>query len=101
PDKFTAKAIRHCVTAPDEKYILFNAAGYIWKKDIPAGTPARLTSGSDLEFEPSFSPYGKEFIYVTWNDEGSGTIMKMNLADKKSVKLSPEKGIYRTPRYSH
>ena len=101
PDKFTVKTIRNCVTSPDEKYILFNAAGYIYKKDLPNGIPSRLTNGNDFEFEPSFSPNGKEIVYVTWNDEGSGAILKMNLADKKITKLSAEKGIYRTPRYSN
>ncbi len=100
PDKFAVKTIRNVVTSPDEKYILFNAVGYLWKKELPNGTPARLTSSVDFEFEPSFSPDGKEIIYVTWSDEGSGSIMKMNLADKKLIKNSTEKGIYRTPRFS-
>ncbi|MEK6615800.1 MAG: amidohydrolase family protein [Bacteroidota bacterium] len=100
PDKFTAKTIRNCVTSPDEKYILFNAVGYLWKKDLPNGAPQRLTASSDFEYEPCFSPDGKEIVYVTWNDEQTGAIMKMNLADKKTVKISAEKGIYRTPKYS-
>ncbi len=100
PDKFTVKTIRHAVTSPDEKTVIFNAAGYLWKKELPNGTPQRLTNGTDLEFEPCFSPDGKEIVYVTWSDEGSGAILKMNLTDKKVEKLTPEKGIYRTPRYS-
>lgn len=100
PDKFTAKTIRHLITSPDEKYVIFNAAGYLWKKELPGGVPARLTNGADLEFEPSFSPDGKELVYVTWSDENSGAIMKMDLASKQSVKLTGEKGIYRTPRFS-
>ncbi|HWY37133.1 MAG TPA: amidohydrolase, partial [Bacteroidia bacterium] len=100
PDKFTVKAIRNAVTSPDEKYILFNAAGFLWKKDLPNGVPARLTGGTDFEFEPCFSPDGNEMAYVTWSDENSGAIMKMNLSDKKITKLSPEKGIFRTPRFS-
>jgi len=100
PDKFTAKTIRHAVTSPDEKTLIFNAAGFLWKKDLPNGNPERLTNGTDLEFEPCFSPDGKEIVYVTWSDENSGAIMKMNLSDKKTEKLTPEKGIYRTPRFS-
>jgi len=101
PEKFTSKAIRNAVTSPDEKYILFHSVGYLWKKELPDGAPVRLTSNSsDFESEPSFSPDGKEIAYVTWNDEQSGAIWKMTLADKKATKLSPEKGIYRTPHYS-
>jgi len=101
PDKFTVKAIRHAVTSPDEKWLVFNAAGFLWKKELPNGTPERLTNGTDLEFEPCFSPDGKDLIYVTWSDENSGAIMKMSLSDKTTQKLTPEKGIYRTPRYSN
>jgi imidazolonepropionase-like amidohydrolase/Tol biopolymer transport system component len=100
PDKFTVKTIRHAVTSPDEKFIIFSGAGFLWKKDLPNGTPVRLTSGTDFEFEPCFSPNGNEIVYVTWSDEQTGSIMKMNLADKKTTKLTTEKGIYRTPRFS-
>lgn len=99
-DKFTVKTIRDAVTSPDEKFLIFNAVGYLWKKELPNGTPVRLTNTSDLEFDPSFSPSGNEILFVTWNDEQSGAIMKMNLKDKKVTKLTTEKGIFRTPRFS-
>ncbi|MDO1450036.1 amidohydrolase family protein [Rhodocytophaga aerolata] len=102
PDNFTAKAIRHAVTSPDEKLLLFNAAGYLWKKELPNGTPVRLTNATDFEFEPSFSPKGDELVYVTWNDEQSGAIYKLNIKNSKAkpVKITTGKGIYRTPSYS-
>ncbi|MFL5751811.1 MAG: amidohydrolase family protein [Bacteroidia bacterium] len=103
PDKFTVKTIRHAVTSPDEKTLIFSAVGYLWKKELPNGIPERLTEAErsrSLEFEPSFSPDGKEIVYVTWNDEEMGAIMKMNLGDKKTIKLSTAKGIFRTPRFS-
>ncbi|TAL57452.1 MAG: amidohydrolase [Bacteroidetes bacterium] len=108
PEKFTVKAIRNAVTSPDGKYILFHSVGYIWKKDLPNGIPTQLLpspAGEEqgvrsFEADPSFSPDGKEILYVTWNDEQMGSIRKMNLADKKINKLTAEKGIYRTPRYS-
>ncbi|MFH1004952.1 MAG: amidohydrolase family protein [Bacteroidota bacterium] len=99
-DNFTVKVIRNAVTSPNEKFILFNAIGYLWKKDLPNGIPERLTNGNDLESEPSFSPDGKEIVYVTWNDEQLGAIIKMNIGDKKIIKISTEKGIFRTPKYS-
>jgi imidazolonepropionase-like amidohydrolase/Tol biopolymer transport system component len=102
PEKFTAKAIRQAVTSPDGKLLLFNAAGYLWKKELPSSTPVRLTNATDFEFEPSFSPKGDEIVYVTWNDEQSGAIYKVNIknAKAKPVKITTGKGIYRTPSYS-
>ncbi len=101
-ENFSSKAIRHAVTSPDGKKLIFNAAGYLWKKELPNGTPQRLTNGTDLEYEPNFSSSGSEVTYVTWNDEQRGAIMKFNLVAKGSrpVKVTSEKGIYRQPAYS-
>jgi imidazolonepropionase-like amidohydrolase/Tol biopolymer transport system component len=99
PDQFTAKMIRQAVTSPDEKTLVFNAAGYLWKKSLPNGNPERLTNGSDFEFEPCFSPDGSHLVFDTWNDEQTGTIQLYDLKTKISQKIC-EKGILRTPRYS-
>ncbi|MBN4057978.1 PD40 domain-containing protein [Olleya sp. AH-315-K02] len=101
PDNFDAKVIRHAITSPDEKTIVFNALGYLWTKKLPNGTPKRLTTGTDFEFEPTFSPDGKTIAYVTWNDENLGAIYKVTLNGGTPIKLTSEKGIYRNPSYSH
>jgi imidazolonepropionase-like amidohydrolase/Tol biopolymer transport system component len=102
PDTFTAKAIRQATTSPDGKILVFNAAGYLWKKTLPSGTPVRLTNGSDLEYEPSFSKDGKYLAYVTWNDESMGAIYRLEMfsAKSKPTKLTSEKAIYREPSFS-
>jgi Tol biopolymer transport system component/imidazolonepropionase-like amidohydrolase len=102
PDSFEVKAIRHTVTSPDGSYIVFNAAGRIWKKMLPTGKPERLTASSDNEFEPAFSSDGKKLVYVSWNDENYGAIQVIDLRKKGStpVKITSEKGIFRTPSFS-
>ncbi len=102
PDTFTAKAIRHAVTSPDGNTLIFNAAGYLWKKDLPNGTPQRLTNATHLEFEPSFSKDGSKLVYVTWSDTGMGAIMTldMNRRNARPVKVTTQKGIYRVPSFS-
>jgi imidazolonepropionase-like amidohydrolase/Tol biopolymer transport system component len=97
---FTSKVIRNTTTAPNGKFIIFNALGHIWKKDMPAGLPKRLTSSTDFEFEPSISPNGNDVVYVTWNDLEKGAIFKVSVLGGTPVKLSSEKGIYRTPSFS-
>lgn len=102
PDSFEVHAIRQVVTSPDEKMMVFNAAGFLWKKELPNGKPVRLTSGIDFEFESSFSPDGKSIAYVTWDDEKTGAIMLVSLAGtgSKPIKVTAEKGIYRNPKFS-
>ena len=99
-DQFDAHVIRHAVTSPDEQTLVFSAVGYLWKKALPNGKPARLTDGADFEFEPSFSPDGKEIAYVTWNDEEMGAIWRLNLASGQKRRITKDKGIYRTPAFS-
>ncbi|MEP2026075.1 MAG: amidohydrolase family protein [Reichenbachiella sp.] len=101
PDQFMAKAIRQAVTSPDGKTLVFNAAGYLWKKSLPNGTPSRLTNGTDLEFEPAFSRDGKYLTYVTWNDDDMGAIYTLNMSSPKAkpVKVTSEKAIYREPAF--
>lgn len=100
-DTFSAKAIRNAVTSPDGKTLVFNAAGYLWVKKLPDGTPKRLTDGTDLEFEPTFSKDGKFLAYVTWSDDQMGSVQRMDMTSKgKPVKLTQEKAIYREPSFS-
>lgn len=100
PESFDVKMIRHAVTSPDGKTLVFSATGYLWKKKLPDGTPVRLTSDTDFEFEPAFSPDGKTLVYVTWNDEELGSIRSIPLKGGKSKKLNTGKGIFRTPAFS-
>lgn len=99
-DDFTVKMIRDAVTSPDGKTVVFRALGYLWTKALPSGTPKRLTSGTDFEADPTYSANGKEIIYVTWNDTTLGAIRKVGLDGKNPVKLTTEKGIFRTPNLS-
>ncbi|EMR02310.1 amidohydrolase family protein [Cesiribacter andamanensis] len=102
PGQFTAKAIRHATTSPDGKTMVFNAAGYLYKKELPNGTPQRLTSSQEFEFYPSFSPDGRYLVYASWDDEQWGKLMKLDLRAKKAKPqvLTTEKGFYTEPKFS-
>ncbi|WP_300437713.1 amidohydrolase family protein [Christiangramia sp.] len=99
-EKFNPKVIRHAVTSPDGKTLVFNAVGYLWKKSLPNGKPQRITDSEDFEFEPSFSPDGKHIIYVSWDDSELGSIKRISLSGGSPEDLTSEKGIYRNPAYS-
>ena len=98
---FTAKVIRQAISSPDGKFIVFNAVGYLWKKQLPSGVPQRMTKGIDFEFEPSFAPDGKSLIFTTWSDSAAGALYKVNMQGSPApVKISKTKAIYRTPSFS-
>ncbi len=102
PDTFTANVIRHAVTSPDGKTLVFSAVGYLWRKQLPDGTPQRITNSTAFEFEPTFSPDGNALVYVTWSDTEQGSIMRLNLNQRNArpVKITTQRGIYREPAFS-
>ncbi len=100
PDNFKAKVIRGARLSPDGKTMVFNAAGYLYTMKWPGGKAKRLTDGTDLEFEPSFSADGSQIVYVTWNDEARGAVRRIGANGRDQVKLTSEKGIYRQPSFS-
>ncbi|MGZ8510942.1 MAG: amidohydrolase family protein, partial [Chitinophagaceae bacterium] len=51
PAAFSANVIRQAITSPDGKWLVFNAVGYLWKKELSSGKPQRITNGTDFEFE--------------------------------------------------
>ncbi len=110
PSTFHANVIRQATTSPDGKWLVFNAAGYLWKKELPSGIPQRITDGKDLanrqagfEFEPSFSADGNILLYTTWNDSATGSIRKLNLqggSGQNPEVITGTKAIYRMPSFS-
>lgn len=100
-EEFNPKVIRHAVTSPDGKTLVFNAVGYLWKKNLPNGNPERITKDENFEFEPAFSPDGKEIAYVSWTDEGMGKLRRVDLNGRNPKTLTTEKGIFRNPSWSH
>ncbi len=100
PETFNPNVIRQAITSPDGKWLVFNAVGYLWKMALPNGKPSRVTTGTDFEYEPSFSADGDKVVYTTWNDENSGAIYSININGGTPVKLTMQKGIYRQPSFS-
>ncbi|MCX2449961.1 amidohydrolase family protein [Pedobacter sp. PLR] len=100
-NEFDVKMIRQLTTSADGKMVIFNAAGFLYKKDLPDGTPERVTNGIDFEFEPKISNDGKYVIYTTWNDELKGAIKKTDLKSGKTTTLTDEKGFYYSPSFSN
>src|SRR5260221_14751879 len=93
--------IRQLTTSPDGKLVAFNAAEYIYLKYLPDGKPERITSTSDFEYDPSFSPDGKSLVYIDWSDELKASVNKIDLTTCQLTRLTFEKGFYYMPKFSN
>ncbi|MCX6351328.1 MAG: amidohydrolase, partial [Bacteroidetes bacterium] len=103
PKTFEAKMLRDVVTSPNGNAIVFNAAGHIYLKKLPNGTPERLTKNEFLEYFPSFSADGKNVVYVGWNDSDLAAIYTtaaMVGGTPTIKKITTEKGFYYSPSFS-
>ncbi len=99
---FAPKLIRDVATSPDGQTMVFHAVGSLWKKTLPNGKPSRLTEQSQqFEYSPSFSPDGKNVIFVSWTDTNMGAIRSVPLAGGTASFLTKTPSVYANPRYSN
>lgn len=84
--------------APDGGKLAFSAATHIYTADL-GGTPKRLTSSGDNEFQPIWSPDGRWIAYVTWSTNG-GQVWKVRSEGGKPVQISRVPAYYRDLAWS-
>ena len=101
PDQFDVKQLRWMQVAPGDKRVVYSALGYLYAKDLPNGTPKRLTQRSDaFEFYPRLSQNGKALVFVTWNDKDQGAVRTLDLLTGKETVLTDAPGKYLQPCFS-
>lgn len=101
PDKFAVRQLRGAQVSPDGRRVVYAALGSLYVKDLPDGTPRRLTKQADaFELAPHWARDGKSIVYATWNDETQGTIRRLDLASGREIVLVKEPGKYLEPRLS-
>jgi Tol biopolymer transport system component/imidazolonepropionase-like amidohydrolase len=100
PDSFDVKMLRHGMVSPDQRQVVYTALGKLWVRDLPNGTPRRLTSASHLEVFPSWSPDGRSLVYATWDDDSLGAIRVVSADGRTGRRLTTAPGHYVEPRFS-
>ncbi len=102
PEKFDVKMLRFTTVSPDQKSVIYTALGKLYIKELPNGTPRRITDdNANLEIHPSFSADGKWIVYATWNDIDKGAIWKVQPNGSSRKKLTSRTGHYVEPRFSN
>lgn len=101
PDQFDVHQLRWVSVAPKGDQVLYSALGHLYVKDLPNGTPRRLTTQNDhFEFFPSWSRDGKTIAFVTWDDEKLGSVRTINAGGSGERVLTSTPGKYEEPRFS-
>ncbi len=100
PADVTVKAIRHLTLAKNNREIVFNALGHLWRKSLPDGEPMRITDLSTFEFEPVFSPDYRRIAYIEWDDEKGSALSMISPAGSDKKTLARSRGVIRQPAFS-
>lgn len=101
PETFDVRMITDAISASEGDLLVFHAAGYLWRKAMPDGTPGRLTSQTThFEYDPALSPDGDWVAYTTWDDETGGAVRLMRIDGSASRTLTTERGHYAAPQFS-
>jgi imidazolonepropionase-like amidohydrolase/Tol biopolymer transport system component len=75
PESFDVRMLRWVEVSPKGDRVVYQALGHLWIRDLPNGTPRRLTrQNEDDEYFPSFSRDGRSIVYTTWNDQNLGAV---------------------------
>ncbi len=95
----TVRQIRGARPSPDGRRLAFSALDHLWLMDLPSGTPKRLTTATDGEHLPVWSPDGKYLAYVSWTEDG-GDIWRIAPDGGRPEKLTTQSAYYDDIMYS-
>jgi imidazolonepropionase-like amidohydrolase/Tol biopolymer transport system component len=101
PEQFDVKMLRWVEVSPRGNQVLFQALGYIYLRDLPNGTPRRLTKQNEhFEFYPAWSRDGRSIVYVTSDDEKLGSIRIAPATGGEGRVITSQPGHYIEPNFS-
>jgi imidazolonepropionase-like amidohydrolase/Tol biopolymer transport system component len=102
PERFDVRMLRWVSVAPDGRSVLFQALGKLWVRELPDGTPWRLTRDeSNWELHPSWSADGRSIVYTTWNDRNYGAVWTVRRDGRGARRVTTQPGHYVEPSFSH
>lgn len=101
PPTFDVKMLRWVEVSPRGNQVAYQALGYIYVRDLPSGTPRRLTKQSEhFEYYPTWSRDGKSIAYTTWSDDAFGSVRVAPATGGEGRIVSSKPGHYVEPAFS-
>ncbi|HSR67113.1 MAG TPA: amidohydrolase family protein [Acidobacteriota bacterium] len=101
PPTFQPKMLRWVKVSPKGDQVVYSALGYLWTRQLPEGTPRRLTSQNEhFEYYPSYSPDGKQIVYVSWDDDELGTVRVADAVGSPGRAITTTPGHYVEPVFT-
>jgi imidazolonepropionase-like amidohydrolase/Tol biopolymer transport system component len=74
--------------SPDGSRVVFRAVNRLWQQPIPGGRAQRLFEGDQIEFDPAFSPDGRQLAFVR-ETKGQQEIQVLDFESGKTRTVGP------------
>lgn len=101
PDQFEVHQLRWVNVSPAGDKVVYSAMGHLYLRDLPNGTPRRITRQADhFEYFPRFSRDGKKLVFTTWDDQQLGSVRVLDVASGKETVITKAPGKYLQPAFS-
>ncbi|HEY8180784.1 MAG TPA: amidohydrolase family protein [Thermoanaerobaculia bacterium] len=101
PENFPVKMLRWVAVSPNGAQVVYQALGHLYIRDLPSGSPRRLTRQKEhFEFYPAWSRDGKSIVYTTWDDQLYGTIRIAPSGGGEGRVITQKPGHYVEPAFS-
>jgi TolB protein len=85
--------------APDSKEVVYSMAGSLWRQKIDSKTAQQLTDGPGYDYQPDWSPDGKNVVYVSYQKDAM-ELWLLDLGSGKSQQLTSARAVNVEPRWS-
>ncbi|HUP48820.1 MAG TPA: amidohydrolase family protein [Thermoanaerobaculia bacterium] len=101
PRTFRTRMLRWVQVSPNGRQVVYQALGHLYIRDLPNGTPRRLTRQNEhFEHYPSWSRDGRSIVYTTWDDQQHGTIRVVAAGGGEGRVVSAQPGHYVEPVFT-
>jgi len=97
-----ARLIQGPVQSPDGRRLAFSALGSVFVMPLDGrSAPVRLNQQAETQFQPSWSPDGRELTYVTWTAIGAGHVFVARVDGRKAPRrLTDVAAFYTNPTFA-
>jgi TolB protein len=85
--------------SPDSKELVYSMAGSLWRQELDSKTAQQLTDGPGYDYQPDWSPDGKNVVYVSYQKDAI-ELWLLDLATGKTEQLTSGGAVNVEPRWS-
>jgi TolB protein len=85
--------------APDAKEIVYSMAGTLWRQKLDSKEALQITDGPGYDYQPDWSPDGKNIIYVSYQKDAV-ELWLVNVLSGKATQLTSGGAVNVEPRWS-